>query len=379
MNPISRIPCAIALGLLISVPALAEIRISEMEGPVEVGRGDPVVWAEAATDQVLGAGHSVRTGPGGRVELALGSGRTARVYENSVLRLPGVAKNGADAVPTTHLSRGHSLFDITPGSSPSGFEVRTPEVVVSVKGTRFMVAAPDAGPHGTSVFRGAVAMSESGTGSESVRVVPGLMALLEGQHIRLGETPFNDPWDSFGATAPGLSMPASLGGAEQELTRRLVVESGRLERALRTVGIERIESPPAAAAESTGMPAMDSASDVQRKMSEAGMMEQNAQRMPLVSVLTGPRTTGAPNSVGNPGGGFLGGGANFPFGFQQVNSGGTNKLIVSFGGNAVSLHQTDILKIQSGDLTPYGSFLQTLQGLGVDPVDLADFIDNNYL
>ncbi len=377
MKPIYRNVSAIALSLLIAVPALAEIRIAELAGPVEVGSGEPVVWAEAFAEQVLGAGHSVRTGPGGRVELALGSGRTARVYENSVLRLPGTAKSKAGSVPTAHLSQGHSLFDITPGSSPSGFEVRTPEVVVSVKGTRFMVAAPKAAPHGTSVFRGAVSMADVGADSESVHVVPGLMALLEGDHIRLGETPFSDPWDAFGATPPGLAMPASLGSAEQELTRRLVVESGRLESALKNVGVARIESPPAAAADANGMPHMDSASDVQRKMSEAGMMTDTAQRMPLVSMLTEPGSGGGGGGGTNPGGGF-GGGA-FPFGFERITSGGPNKLIVSFGGSAVTLFKSDIQTIQAGNLAPYGTFLQTIQGLGVDPVDLADFIDDNYL
>lgn len=376
MKSIPSFMTALAVSVLLALPVLAEVRIAALEGPVDVGSGAPPVWSAASVGQILVGGERVRTGQGGRAELALDSGRSARIYENSVLRLPAES-----AAPGAHLARGHSIFDVTPGMSPNGFEVRTPEVVVSVKGTRFMVAAPEDGDHGTSVFRGAVEMGAVRGGGDAVRVVPGLMALMQEGRIQLRETPFDDPWDSFGAIAPSLARPDGVGAAQQELTRRVVVESGRLETALRAAGVERIAvAPPAAAADAAAavtadaVPSMDPAADVRRKASRAGMLSHRAAQMPMMQMLQNNE------NASSGGGGNVPPGLppNVPFSFELTTSGGPNQLLISFAGFQVTLLQSDITKIQSGDLTPYGPFLQAIQALGIDPVELANFIDAYY-
>jgi len=365
------VACLVLLAAAPALSAAAEVRIAAMHGTVEVGHGDPASWSAARQGQRIAPGSAVRTGPASRAELDLGSGRTARMFENSVLRLP------AADVPEATLSRGHTMFDVTPGMSPRGFEVRTPEVVVSVKGTRFLVAAPSGGAHGTAVFRGAVEMV---AGGESVRVVPGLMAVLEAGHVALRDVPFDDPWDGFGSAAPELArVDADLGPAVRALSERVVSESERLEPQLERAGftVVREEGAPAkAAGEIVGeLPAasLDPVADVQvRLIQQSGTtVSSSGSATPIQSVVA---------TTGSSGGATAGtAGASFPFQFQRITSGGPNRLIVTFATQTIMLTSNDITAIQSGDPSRYGNFLQVIQQLGIDPVELANFIDDNWL
>src|SRR5262249_25687592 len=74
------------------------------------------------------------------------------------------------------------------------FEVRTPEIIVSVKGTRFLVAA-EPGPDFTSVFRGAVGLE--GDGFEEVSVRAGFTGA--GGEVLVSS--FEDPWSGWAAGA----------------------------------------------------------------------------------------------------------------------------------------------------------------------------------
>jgi hypothetical protein len=169
-------------------PVWPEARISVASGEVELGRGEPPVWKPAASGDTLAPGDRVRTGENGRAELALGDA-TLRLYPNSLLRLPAP---GADAA-AVELDGGSSLFDVLRRSEP--FEVRTPEVVVSVKGTRFAVeVGADAR---VSVFQGLVGVRDGSLDAASEVLVQAGFAALGSDHLELTWHGAADPWDGW--------------------------------------------------------------------------------------------------------------------------------------------------------------------------------------
>jgi FecR protein len=198
--------CVLASG--VAAAAAADPALVTVSGKVEIGRGTPPVWSVAQSGDALAPGDSVRTAAGARAELALGDNRIVRVYEQSVLRV-GTSVTPTGAVRSVDLDEGHSIFEVMKKAVADEFDVITPEIIVSVKGTRFLVAAVD-GVDYTAVFRGEVGLA--GAGFEAVSVRPG----MTGAHGELFLTPFGDPWSSWetGAAAP---EPALDEGREREV------------------------------------------------------------------------------------------------------------------------------------------------------------------
>jgi hypothetical protein len=174
-------------------------QISSAAGPVEIGRGDPPVWQPAREGQELAPGDVLRTGPGGRAAVEL-RGATARLYENSMIRIPLATQRSPGAV---WLERGSSLFEVLKRASRGVFEVQAAEVVVSVKGTRFGVVL-EGGLAVVSVQRGTV-------GVRSPEIAPELEVLVHEGFAASGgsDRPFEltaisggDPWGAWEMGAP---------------------------------------------------------------------------------------------------------------------------------------------------------------------------------
>ncbi len=191
-SPTSWLILLAAFSSLASGSALAESVAEQVSGKVEIGRGDPPRWRALRTGETIESNDRIRTGADGRVEITLDAG-TIRVHENSVLRLPP-ATDQADQV---ELEQGHSLFDVLRRSGRR-FEVHTPTVVVSVKGTRFGVDAT--GEMGeVIVYRGVVGVREAGQGDTiEILVREGFLATGGvGSPIELDVAPMGDPWVSW--------------------------------------------------------------------------------------------------------------------------------------------------------------------------------------
>jgi hypothetical protein len=179
-----------SLGLASS--ALAANVVTRVSGRVEIGHGEPPAWRAARIGDEVGANDRVRTGADGRVEVEMEAG-TMRVHENSMLRLPPATKNGQ----RVDLERGRSLFDVIRRATRH-FEVHTPTVVVSVKGTRFGVdTQQDVGE--VAVYRGVVGVREAGIEDAIETLVrEGFLATGgSGMPIELDVTPDGDPWASW--------------------------------------------------------------------------------------------------------------------------------------------------------------------------------------
>jgi hypothetical protein len=237
---------AVLLGIvwLLAAPASAETRLTVVSGDVEIGRGEPPAWRRARVGDALAPGDQVRTGGGGRAEVELGAG-VARLYENSLLRLP------ADGGPTAlGLEQGGSLFDVAPRPASDPFEVRTPEVVAGVKGTRFAVLVADTGA-AVNVYEGLVGVRRRSLESaREVLVREGFGAVGHGPggSFELRLLPAGDPWHGWKDGAPAPAMPAALGA-----TSRVEEARSAAHRALdRELGVELPSpEPPAAVAQAT--------------------------------------------------------------------------------------------------------------------------------
>ncbi len=212
-----------------------DARIVTLAGEVEIGTGDPPRWRAAQQGEPLAPGSAIRVGPGARVELRLDAG-TVRLNENSLLRLPPAAPGHEGTV--VELEEGGSLFDVDPAANRDGFEVRTPEAVVMVKGTRFSVAL-DGSAAAVSVFRGVVAVRGALDGHD-VLVRRGFTAFGGGHGpVELRFEQLSDPWPSWDAgkplpipkaTAPSVAIEraraAALDQTRPEVVRRALQADG---------------------------------------------------------------------------------------------------------------------------------------------------------
>lgn len=194
-----RSPLLIALIALTLVaagsPGLPHVELAN--GRVEIGTGTPPAWRLARAGELLRPGDWIRVGEGGRAELRLGEA-IVRLYERSLLRLPADAFGSTGSARAVRLDEGTSLFEIEKRQPGEGFEVRTREAVVMVKGTRFSVQT-GGGSDQVSVFRGLVGVRDLATPiAHEILVRPGFSAvrgLDRAFELSLDQRP--DPWAGF--------------------------------------------------------------------------------------------------------------------------------------------------------------------------------------
>jgi len=403
---------ALLLASAAAQPAAAEPRLGQIAGEVEIGRGEPPRWFPARPGEVLRAGDSVRTGRGARAEVDLGTG-TVRLFEGSLLRLPPEAMRpeGPSAVG---LERGDSLFEVRPRKPGDPFEVRTPEVVASVKGTRFAVQLAGDGA-AVSVFTGLVGVRGPKASLETEVLVRSGFAALGGaaRPFELSLQSSVDPWQRWQDGAPPPPVPASPSAARE----RNDVEEAK-QAALRAVAPEVLEAtgttivarpdntdvdgsedgngngkgkgdgaaPPASMApdgaaaigllDSDAVPDTDPVSLGLKNGLARGVKEQVAESV-LNGVATAPDLAGG--SVTTPGGGGVTPGSGvvttptIPLTLEVVKSGGPNRVVVSGpSGTLAQLTEKQIETIlETGNTSLLGPAL--LQALSANNANALTF------
>lgn len=126
-----------------TVPGKAEVRA--IKGPVVYSTGGgPSMPAKVGT--VLGPGTTVKTGAGASVDLFLGnSAGLVRLTENTTLALDKLTltDTGADTAVEVqlNLTDGTILGNVNKLSAASRYEIKTPNGVAGIRGTRFRMAA----------------------------------------------------------------------------------------------------------------------------------------------------------------------------------------------------------------------------------------------
>lgn len=230
---------SVVLGI-VGKAAAEQGMISEVAGQVEIGRGNPPAFTKAVAGDRVNPGDTVRTGQPGRVELRLAAG-TVRLYENSLLRIPA----NPDAGHQLEMERGRSIFDIIKASVRDHFEVRTPEVVVSVKGTRFEVNLVGELAE-VAVFRGIVGVRAPDAALEFETLVREGFAAIGSADVPfdLDLTPRVDPWDSWAKLESSRETAMNMRHSERKLRMREAAQSSaRRSSAKQLVGIASKRNP----------------------------------------------------------------------------------------------------------------------------------------
>jgi hypothetical protein len=137
--------CALAVALAVFIVCQAtaqqqvQITISRIAGTVEVQNAAATKgqWVAAKKDQVIAAGWNLRTGASSKVQLVFPKDNIVILKENSVLSVDKLDQGGGAVV---NAKSGGLLADIRNALSPgSEFDVKTPNALAVVRGTKFGV------------------------------------------------------------------------------------------------------------------------------------------------------------------------------------------------------------------------------------------------
>jgi hypothetical protein len=369
-SPLSSRLLVFLLANAVAAAASADPSLVRVTGKVEVGHGTPPVWRAAKSGEEIAFGDSVRTREGARAELSLGDGRVVRVYERSLLRI-GTETTPTGAARSVALDEGESLFEVMKKAVADEFEVRTPEIIVSVKGTRFLVAATP-GPDFTSVFRGVVAMNGGGLDEVLVR------AGFTGAQGDVLVNSFEDPWSAWETGAPPPEPAVGQRRADEVKGAVLAMREGQGPGPASVKSNEgKDDLAPGkdhGAGDMMSEPPLDPIEDIARRGNGNGNEDDDSL---LDTVIRGNGNGGGNGSGGGNGNGN--GGADdapLPFTFDVVTSGGPNTVTVGFGGESVTLDQDGVDALLQGDNSVLGSFNGVVNSLGVDTDDLAEYLDD---
>ncbi len=108
------------------------VRLSLVEGDVQVARPDQQGWEEAVVNLPIQQGFSIATS-GGRAEIEFESGATARVAENSVLQFTDLALSDGGRITKLTLTQGTATLYANLARQDS-FVVVTPQLQVVIPG-----------------------------------------------------------------------------------------------------------------------------------------------------------------------------------------------------------------------------------------------------
>ncbi len=196
-----------ALGMSVVVPfAAAEdaapgaraVRLSYVEGQVEVSQGNAVLAPQALANTPLFEGTQLNTGEDGRAEIQFEDGSVVRLSPNSALTLSVLRQNGSDLNTEVLLNSGLAYFEMQ-GSPQSGqMRVRFGDSAVTSNGFTVLRVDLDNLPGAVAVFSGnahldgASALALDLHGGESVR-----LNSAEPGNYQLAESIEPDSWDTW--------------------------------------------------------------------------------------------------------------------------------------------------------------------------------------
>lgn len=355
--------CVLALGLL--APTSGP-HVRWLSGTVEVGSGDPPMWSPAHVGDALEPGAAIRTSRGARAEIALGT-RTVRLYENSLLRLP-LDLGRVGSVEAVEMEEGSSLFDVLRGGADDRFEVRTPEAVVIVKGTRFSVALEDAAA-AVAVYRGTVGLLGI-SGDQEMLVREGFVATGgTGYPFELSVLPDLDPWEAWDRDEPlppavrprELRSRADAAISEARASARRSLDAEALAQAVeRNPEIaRRIES----GRDVPAAPSMDSDAELSELQVESVDMEKFEND--VVEAFTEAMLNG----------GVAGGGSGLAIDYET--SGGPNRVILTGSTFSQTLFKDDVeTMLGTGDFSKLDPAIQSaLSVAGISTLDFVEALD----
>jgi FecR protein len=191
------------------------VRLSSVEGQVQVAQGGDVLADHALANTPLFDGAQVSTGDDGRAEIQFDDGSVVRIPPDSSLTL-NVLKPGETEIG---LDNGMGYFELQDGNQSNPMRVRFGGSLVTVSGFTVLRVRLDEGPGELAVFSGNAHID--GTNGASLDVKGGESVALN--NLSLSENIEPDSWDAWNSdrdqamtTADAGSTPATSGVANSE-------------------------------------------------------------------------------------------------------------------------------------------------------------------
>lgn len=171
------------------------VRLSLIEGDVQVSRPDAQGWEQAVVNLPIQQGYSLATGRG-RAEIEFESGATARLADNSILQFTELALSSGGRITKLTLTQGTATF-FANLSREDSFVVATPQLqVVIPENARFRLDVSD-DTSSVSVLKGGVEVdSRAGTR----RLTKGhtlAYRASDPDQVTLDRNPKSDDWDHW--------------------------------------------------------------------------------------------------------------------------------------------------------------------------------------
>lgn len=182
-----------------SGPARA-VRLSSVDGQVQVTQDGVVIADQATTNLPLFEGSQITTGNEGRAEVQLEDGSLARLSPNSTLTLTKLSKEGSSTKTVLVLNGGLAYFELEPSTAENSLRVSFDRTSFEPSGFTVVRVSEDVPPGQMAVFSGNVHV-ERGSNVQ-VDVHGGESLKLDATNLDRYDVVDNiepDSWDSWNA------------------------------------------------------------------------------------------------------------------------------------------------------------------------------------
>ena len=199
-------------------PARA-VRLSSVDGQVQISQGKQVVASAAVANAPLFEGSTVTTGDDGRAEIQFEDGSVARISPNSALTLEVLRGSGSSGQADIDVDGGLSYFELQGGGQAGTIRVKFGDSVVTPSGYTVLRVSLDNPPGELAVFSGNAHLERGSAltvdvhGGESVA-----LSANDASRYNLKETIEPDSWDSWNSDRDQVltSEAASATGATRD-------------------------------------------------------------------------------------------------------------------------------------------------------------------
>ena len=179
-------------------PAPRAVRLSSVDGQVQISQGGQVVADAAVANAPLFEGSRVATGDEGRAEIQFEDGSMARLSPNSSLTLTVLRGSGSNGEVEITLEGGLGYFELQGGTQSGATRVKFGDCVVTASGYTVIRVGLDTPPGELAVFSGNAHLEHGSAvavdlhGGESLA-----LSATDASHYTLNETIEPDSWDAW--------------------------------------------------------------------------------------------------------------------------------------------------------------------------------------
>jgi hypothetical protein len=179
-------------------PAARAVRLSFVDGEVQLSQGNTVLADRALANTPLFEGSRITTAEDGRAEIQFEDGSVVRISPNSALTLAVLRNEGAKGDAELNLNGGLGYFELQGDTANSVIRARFGDSVVNATGFTVIRINLDNPPGEVAVFSGNAHLQRANVlsldlhGGESVA-----LSGSDPSHYDLAETIEPDSWDSW--------------------------------------------------------------------------------------------------------------------------------------------------------------------------------------